>query len=63
MVTRYLKSGMALMEPPYTDDEEREMYAAMAGGPVTMTSVTRPSNATRPVSKTRDRREDAGRAQ
>lgn len=36
-------------------DYVREAFAAMSGGPVAMTSVTRPSNATPPVSEPSDR--------
>ena len=55
MVARRTDKGHIFHEPPYTEEEEMAAYRAMAGGPVAMTSVTRPSNATPPVSKTGDR--------
>jgi len=53
MVVRFKGTQYEHHEPPYTEEEEFELYRAANAPPVAMTSVTRPSNAT-PVSKTGD---------
>jgi hypothetical protein len=44
MVVRYIaKNGVRVHGPPYTDEENRDMFRRMQNGPRMMTSATRPN--------------------
>jgi hypothetical protein len=43
MVTKVAENGTLYREPPYTEEEELELYRAMASGPFTVVHRAAPS--------------------
>ena len=41
MVVRYILNGVRVHGPPYTDEENRDMFRRMQNGPRMMTSIVR----------------------
>jgi hypothetical protein len=49
MVRRTADNGAVYFEPPYTWDEEQEMYRRVGGGPVTVLHAPKPNPELLPV--------------